>query len=71
LTAEILGERRIEVYVGSWRLLPSRGGLFEVTVNGVLIYSKLATGRHAEADEIREAILKRLAEIRPPRPIAE
>jgi len=71
LTAEILGERRIEVYVGSWRLLPSRGGLFEVTVNGVLIYSKLATGRHAEAGEIREAILKRLAEIRPPRPIAE
>ena len=29
-------------------LIPSRGGLFEVTVGGELVYSKKATERHAE-----------------------
>jgi selenoprotein W-related protein len=33
-------------------IIPSRGGVFEVTVDGELIYSKKATGRHAEPDEI-------------------
>jgi selT/selW/selH-like putative selenoprotein len=30
------------------RLIPSRGGVFEVTVDGELVYSKAATGRHAD-----------------------
>jgi selenoprotein W-related protein len=64
LTAEILQERDIEVYVGSWRLIPAKGGLFEVTVNGDLIFSKKALGRHAQPGEIRELILKKLSEIR-------
>jgi selenoprotein W-related protein len=64
LTAEILQERDIEVYVGSWRLIPAKGGLFEVTVNGDLIFSKKALGRHAQPGEVRELILKKLAEIR-------
>jgi selenoprotein W-related protein len=34
------------------RLLPAKGGRFEVTVDGTLIYSKLATGRHAHPGEI-------------------
>lgn len=28
-------------------LIPSRGGLFEVKVDGKLVYSKLETDRHA------------------------
>jgi selenoprotein W-related protein len=64
LTDEILSERDIEIYIGSWRLIPSKGGVFEVTVNGELVYSKKATGRHAEPGEIRAAILAKLAEVR-------
>lgn len=29
-------------------LIPSKGGVFEVKVEGDLIYSKLETGRHAD-----------------------
>ena len=29
-------------------LIPSRGGLFEVKVDGELVYSKLETDRHAD-----------------------
>ncbi len=29
-------------------LTPSKGGVFEVIVDGDLVYSKKATGRHAE-----------------------
>jgi selenoprotein W-related protein len=34
------------------RLIPSRGGVFEVMLGDDLIYSKKATGRHAEYDEV-------------------
>ncbi len=30
------------------RLIPGSGGVFEVTVDGDLVYSKKASGRHAE-----------------------
>jgi len=33
-------------------LTPSDGGKFEVEVNGRLLYSKLATGRHVEPGEV-------------------
>jgi selenoprotein W-related protein len=33
-------------------LLKSSGGVFEVTVDGVLVFSKKALGRHAEQGEI-------------------
>ena len=33
-------------------LIPSDGGRFEVSVNGQLIYSKLATQRHAQPGEV-------------------
>jgi len=33
-------------------LVPSDGGRFEVTVNGRLVYSKLATQRHAQPGEV-------------------
>ena len=37
-------------------LLPSKGGRFEVVVDGALVYSKLATGRHANSGEIEGLI---------------
>jgi selenoprotein W-related protein len=64
LTAEILQERDIEMYIGSWRLIPGTGGVFEVTVNGERIFSKKALSRHAQPGEIRELILKKLAQVR-------
>ncbi|MGF7089107.1 selenoprotein W-related protein [Kroppenstedtia sanguinis] len=33
-------------------LIPSSGGVFEVTVDGEKIYSKKETGRHAEEGEV-------------------
>jgi selenoprotein W-related protein len=38
------------------RLVESSGGLFEVTVDGNLLFSKKATGRHAEPGEVLKAI---------------
>jgi selenoprotein W-related protein len=40
-------------------LIPSRGGVFEVTIDGDLVYSKKATGRHATYDEIAAAVRPR------------
>lgn len=34
-------------------ILPSDGGCFEVTVDGVLVFSKLAENRFPEHDEIK------------------
>ena len=42
--------------VEEWTLIPGDGGRFEVTINGRLAYSKLATGRRAEIDEIRRML---------------
>ncbi len=64
MTDEILKERDIEIYVGSWQLKPSKGGVFEVTVNDELVFSKKALGRHAQPGEVRVAILKKLDEVR-------
>ena len=41
-------------------LLPSSGGRYEVTINGELVYSKKATGKHAPLELIVEEISKRL-----------
>jgi selenoprotein W-related protein len=40
-------------------LIPSRGGVYEVIVDGDLVYSKKQTGRHAEPDEILKAMRAR------------
>lgn len=56
MTAEILNERELEYYVASWRLIPSSGGVFDVVVNGELVFSKKAVGRHAEPGEVQAAI---------------
>jgi selenoprotein W-related protein len=38
------------------RLVPSSGGVFEVTVDGNLIYSKKALRRHPQPGEIMQSI---------------
>jgi selenoprotein W-related protein len=44
--------------IQSLTLIPSKGGKFEVSVNGNLIFSKLQTQRHAAAGEILNLISK-------------
>jgi len=58
----VLGVREIESYIRSWRLIPTTGGKFEVTVNDDLIFSKKALGRHAESGEVKALIEKKLEE---------
>ena len=58
MTEELLTE--FESHVASWKLIPSRGGAFEVVVNGDLVYSKIKTGRHAEIDEVRKLLQAKL-----------
>lgn len=45
---------RFKPYIKDLTLVPSDGGLFEVTVDDTLIYSKRATGRHAEPGEVMQ-----------------
>ncbi len=44
--------KHYEHVVEEIKLIPSDGGRFEVTVNGQLLYSKLALHRHAEPGEV-------------------
>ena len=46
--------------ISSLTIIPSDGGVYEVTVNGELVYSKKKTGRHAEYEEVRDAVKARL-----------
>jgi len=54
MTEELLTE--FEPHIASWKLIPSKGGVFEVTVNGELIFSKKELGRHAEIDEVHKLL---------------
>ena len=54
LTAELLKE--FEDKIESLELVPSDDGRFEVSVDGDLLYSKLATKRHAEDGEIQKLL---------------
>lgn len=58
MTDELL--KGFETQIESLELMPSSGGVFEVQVNGSLIYSKKAIGRHAATGEILK-IVKELA----------
>lgn len=48
-----------EQRIGSVKLIPSKGGVFEVTVDGDLIYSKKATGVHATYEDVAGPIRER------------
>ncbi len=50
----LLGE--FEYDIDSIRLIPSTGGVYEVTAGDSLVYSKKATGRHAEYEEVADPI---------------
>ena len=50
LTEELL--KNYEHVVESITLFPSEGGVFEVTVNGQLLFSKRELHRHAEPGEV-------------------
>jgi selenoprotein W-related protein len=65
LTEEILGDREIEAKIASWTLLPSKGGVFELIVNGELVFSKKTRGRHAEPGEIASLIRAKLDDLKP------
>lgn len=58
--AEILGERELEYNIRSFKLIPSEGGVFEITVGSDLIYSKRATKRHLEAGEGMQLISEKI-----------
>jgi selenoprotein W-related protein len=60
LTTELLG--KFENLIESITLIPSDGGVYEITVNGKIIYSKKATGRHAEPGEVAELVGKFIKE---------
>lgn len=51
-------ERELEYFIRSWQLIPSSGGRFELTVNGELLFSKAALGRHAEPGECKALIIE-------------
>ena len=50
LVADILDE--FQSVIESIRLVPSTGGVFEVSVDDELIFSKKKLERHAEPDEV-------------------
>jgi selenoprotein W-related protein len=46
--------------IADLRLVPASGGRFEVTVDGALVFSKKALGRHAEPGEIADLLRARM-----------
>ena len=50
--------------VQSWTLIPSRGGCFEVTVDGMLIYSKLETDAFPREADILDRLTARAKKAR-------
>ncbi len=56
--AEVL--KKYEMQIDEITLIPSDGGRFEVTVDGKLVYSKLATGRHVESGETAKCVGEKL-----------
>ena len=47
---------KFEHYIDDVTVVPSRGGVFEVTAGDTLVYSKLETGRHATIEEVIEGL---------------
>jgi len=58
--AEVLGDEDLERRIESFTLIPSDGGRFEFSADGKLLYSKLQTGRHVEAGELKQLLKKHL-----------
>ncbi len=58
MAAELL--KAYEFDISRLILIPSDGGRFEVSVNGELIYSKLATRKHADPQQIKQMVRERI-----------
>ena len=43
------------------RLIQGSGGVFDVAVDGTLVFSKKHVGRHAQPGEVLEAVRARIA----------
>ena len=54
--ADILGDKVLESRIESFTLIPSDGGRFEFSVDGELIFSKKALGRHPDQGEVMELL---------------
>jgi len=63
LTDELLKE--FEAHIKSLSLHPSDGGVFEVSLDDDLIFSKKKEGRHAHAGEIAALVRARLRKAGP------
>lgn len=46
---------KFEHYIDDVTVIPSSGGVFEVTVDNTRIFSKKELGRHAEIQEVLDA----------------
>jgi len=53
---------RYQHIVGSLTLTTGSKGVFDVTVDGNLVYSKHAEGRHAEPGEVLDLFVKNYAQ---------
>lgn len=58
MTAKILP--RFKRTITRYELIPSKGGCFELTVGGKLLYSKLATKEFPDEGKMLDAIAKAL-----------
>lgn len=58
MTAKILP--RFKQAISRYELIPSKGGCFELTVGGKLLYSKRATGTFPDEGKMLDAIAKAL-----------
>jgi len=58
LTAKLLS--KFKQKIARYTLVPSKGGCFELTVGGSLLYSKLATGTFPEESEMIAAVSRAL-----------
>jgi selenoprotein W-related protein len=58
LTAKLLPH--FKQSVSRYTLIPSKGGCFELTVGGKLLYSKLKTGKFPDEAAMIEAVAKAL-----------
>ena len=47
---------KLKQHIGSLKLVPSSGGVFEVTANGQKLYSKKATGQFPDPDAVVKAV---------------
>ena len=58
MTEKLLDEFLIKIEAIT--LIPSSGGVFAVTIDGDLVYSKKETGEHAEYEQVAGPVRERL-----------